>query len=402
MIWERIQELARFHSQAHNIPIETIHKSDSSQPLSPFEGIQILLIDKKDERVEINELQLRLAYPNDETALKAVTRTLEDHLPVLARQYHQKQRDQLKMLVLHGVDERKESLKQSIQQGEYTLDDLNRQVFDTARKRDLDKHLLTQLEKPSLPLGRKIISEYANMKKLVPGLYRSIRFEDHHVWAKTHQVDIWHDDEKYEIGVLLIELDLSRGQVRISNLTNPVNNYPHPHVNENGEICLGNVSAGLTRLLGEFEIYGALELLHKFIHEYNEEDPYQKIQYWNDPDYCDESNEYERCRESGSYGQTCLQCGDGGCPYFEGALEECQENMDLTKCVMCGDRCEPGDELLQECHDENPLGCMTCSFSTCPFYRKEDACRQVNAESCTTCNIENCRYRGVANETASA
>ena len=304
------------------------------------------------------------------------------------------------MLVLHGVDERKESLKQSIQQAEYTLDDLNRQMFETARKRNLDQQMLTQLEKPIIPLQKKILDEYANIRKLAPGLYQSIQFKDRYVYAKTHQVDIWYYDEKYEIGVLLIELDLSRGQVIMRNLTNPVNNYPHPHVSDNGEICLGNVSAGLTRLLGEFEIYGALELLHKFIHEYNEDDAYQKIQFWKDPDYCEEDNEYERCREGGSYGRTCLDCGDESCPYFEGALEECQENMDLARCVTCSDRCEPGDELLQQCHDENPLGCMTCSFSTCPFYRKEESCHEVNAESCASCNIEHCKFHGVANETA--
>ena len=399
MIWEKIQELVRFHSQAHNIPIETLHLSDTDQPTNPFEGIQILLADK-DAKVGSEDFRLIISYPHAENGLEEVSKALEKEIPVLAKQYHQKRRDQLKMLVLSGVVERKDSLKQSIQQAGYTLDDLNRQIFDTARKRDLDKHLLVQLEKPSLPLGKNIISEYANLKKLIPGLYCSIRFEDHRLWAKTHQVDIWWGDEKYEIGVLMIELELSRGQVIMRNLTNPVNNYPHPHVNDNGEICLGNVSAGLTKLLGEFEIYGALELLHKFIHEYNEDDPYQKIQFWKDPDYCDESNEYERCREGGSYGQTCLQCSDEGCPYFDGALEECQENMDLGKCVMCSDRCEAGDELLQECHDENPLGCMTCSFSTCPFYRKEESCHEVNAESCASCNLENCRYRGVVNETA--
>jgi len=211
LIWEKVQELVRFHSQAHHIPIETLHLSDPDQPVNPYEGLQIVFVDKS-EQVKTEEFRITLPYPHAEKDLKNVTKVLEEEIPVLARQYHQKQRDQLKELVLSGVVERKESLKQSIQQAEYTLDDLNRQVFDTARKRDLDKHLLSQLEKPSMPLGRKIIGEYANMKKLVPGLYQSIRFDDKHVWAKTHQVDIWYDDEKYEIGILMIELDLSHGR----------------------------------------------------------------------------------------------------------------------------------------------------------------------------------------------
>jgi len=199
----------------------------------------------------------------------------------------------------------------------------------------------------------------------------------------------------------MIELDLSHGQMRISNLTNQVNGYAHPHISDGGEVCLGNISSGLTKLLGEFEIYAALELLHKFIHEYNVEDAYQKIQYWNDPDYCEnESDEYERCREGGSYGRTCINCGDNQCPYYQGALEECQEDADLNKCVTCQDRCQAGEDLLRECHAENPLGCMTCSFSMCPFYRKEEFCHEVNSESCPSCNVEHCRYAGVAHETA--
>lgn len=189
MIWEKIQELVRFHSQAHNIPIETIHKSDSSQPLSPFEGIQILFVDK-DEKVGSDEFRVTLPYPHAKNELEGVFKALEEEIPVLAKQYHQKQRDQLKMLVLSGVAERKESLRQAIKEDEFSLDDLNRQMFETARKRNLDQQMLSQLEKPSMPLGRKIIGEYTNMKKLVPGLYESIRFDDRHVWAKTHQVDI--------------------------------------------------------------------------------------------------------------------------------------------------------------------------------------------------------------------
>ncbi len=203
MIWEKIQELVRFHSQAHNIPIEVQHLPDSNQTANQFEGIQILFVDK-DVKVSTDQFRIIQSYPNAEKGLESISKTFEGVIPALSKQYHQKQRDQLKELVLSGVAERKESLRQAIKEDEYSLDTLNRQMFETARKRNLDQQMLTQLEKPSLPLGRKIIGEYSSMKKLVPGLYQSIRFDDKHVWAKTHQVDIWHDDEKYEIGLLMI------------------------------------------------------------------------------------------------------------------------------------------------------------------------------------------------------
>jgi hypothetical protein len=399
LTWEKIRELARFHSQAHNIPVETLHLSDPDQAIGPYEGIQIVFVDNG-EMPKAEELQLFLLYPHAKKDLESTSKVLEDQLPGLARQYHKKQRDQLKKLVLSGVDERKDSLRQAIQQAGYTLEDLNRRMFETARSRNLDQQMLTQLEKPIVPLRKKILDEYANIRKLVPGLYQSIQFRDRYIYAKTHRVDIEHYYDNYEIGVLLIELDLSRGQVMISNQTNTVNGYHHPHVDDGGGVCLGNISSGLTRLLGEFEIYAALELLHRFVHQYNPEDAYQKIQYWNDSDYCEDDNEYERCREGGSYGRTCVNCGDNYCPYYEGALEECQEDADLNKCVTYSDRCQTGEDLLRDCHNENPLGCMTCSFSMCPFYRKEEFCHEVNSESCQTCNVEYCRYAGVAHETA--
>ncbi|RKX17704.1 MAG: hypothetical protein DRP26_06490, partial [Candidatus Zixiibacteriota bacterium] len=270
MIWEQVTAQIGFHAQKLNVPIEPIQLTDDSRPASDYDGLQVLFKVNTDEPVILNESSLQVGYPLIEDNLKSITKTLEDHLPALANSYHQRQRDQLKKLVLSGVEQRKTSLTTSIQEAEYTLDGLNRQIFELSRNRNLDKHILTLLEKPIIPLNKKILDEYAQVKKLVPGLYQSIKFDDRHIRAKTHQVNINVDGEEFNIGILLIELDLSRGQAKIYNLTNTVNGYPHPHVNDNSEICLGNVSAGLTRLLGEFEIYGALELLHKFIHEYNE------------------------------------------------------------------------------------------------------------------------------------
>ncbi len=402
MIWEKIQELVKFHSQSLNVPIETVHLSDTNQSIDKFEGIQVLFTESAKEPTISSNSDLLIGFPLEKDNLPAISKALENHLPALARQYHKKQRDQLKKLVLTGVAERKELFRQSIKQAEQTLNDLDRQYFEATRQKDTDKHLLTQLEKPIIPLRKKIVKEYGSLKKLVPGMYRSIRFDNSYIFAATHQINIWYNDEEYEIGELLIELDLSKGQLRIRNLTDTVNGYHHPHVNCEGEVCLGNISSGISQLLGEFEIYGVLELLHKFIREYNEDDPHQKIQFWKDPDFCEDDNAYERCREGGSYGRTCLDCGDNDCPFFDGALEECQEYADFEKCIACSEICVRGEELLEQCHNENPLGCMTCSFGNCMFYRGAESCHKANAQSCSSCNIEHCKYKGVADESVAA
>jgi hypothetical protein len=397
--WEKIERIIQSQTQKLNVPVQTYQHLSDSQP-TQFPGIRIIFDSNSQKQVILGESFLVIGLPVTRETLKPITQIIQDNLPKLARNYHQRQKDQLKRLVLSGIEERRSSLKDTIQQADYTLESLNREMFELARKRELDRTILAHLEKPTVPPPKKISSEYSSLKKLVPSLYQQIEFEDNTVRAKTYPVTISYESDDYDIGTLVIELNLSRGQAKIINLTNAANGYPHPHVNESGEICLGNISTGLARMLGEFEIYGALELLHKFVHTYNEPDAYQKIQYWDDPDYCEEDDEYERCRNGGSYGRACLDCGDSECPYYDNALEECSEEPDFTKCVACGERCKPGNELLSDCQNENQLGCMTCTFASCPHFRDAESCRGANPDSCKTCNIDYCQYKEVTIEAA--
>lgn len=399
MPWDKIERLIQSQAQKLNIPIRIFQQAHDSQ-LSNHHGIQITFDPDSIEPDILDESSLVIGLHVTKETVKPISQIMEDNLPKLARSYHQRQKDQLKRLVLSGIQERSASLKDTIQQAEYTLESLNREMFELSRKRELDRSILAHLEKPAIPPARKISSEYSSLRKLVPSLYQQLEFEDYSVRAKTYPVTISYESDDFNIGTLVIELNLSRGQAKITNLTNISNGYPHPHVNESGEICLGNISTGLARLLGEFEIYGALELLHKFVHTYNEPDAYQKIQYWDDPDYCEEDDEYERCRNSGSYGRACLDCGDSECPYYDNALEECSEEPDFTKCIACGERCSAGRELLSDCHNENPMGCMTCTFSTCHHFRDAESCHSANPDSCKTCQIDYCQYKGVSNEAA--
>jgi hypothetical protein len=400
LLWDKLLQYIQSQAQKLNIPVELIPDPASANRFNNSQCIRIIIDESIKELSRIEESTLILGLPLNRDNLNPNIHIVRDSLPQLARAYHQRQKDQLKKLVLSSMESRRTGLKDSIQQAQYTLESLNREMFEAARKTQLDKRLLALLEKPAVPCKRKIASEYAVFKTLVPGLFQFIELDEGRVRARTHLVKIEFESEVFDIGTLDIELDLSRGNAKISNLTNSPNDYPHPHVNDSGEICLGNISSGLSRLLGEFEIYGALELLHKFVHTYNEPDAYQKIQYWNDPDYCEDDDQYERCRESGSYGKTCLDCGDSECPYYENSVEECAEEPDFPKCVTCGERCRAGNDLLLDCHNENPLGCMTCTFSGCTYFRDAESCRNSNPASCQTCKIDYCQYQGVSHEAA--
>jgi hypothetical protein len=399
LLWDEISQYAISQAQKLHVPIKAFPHPDNAARSNQSQGPRIIIDSASPESTRINDYSLTIGLPISQANMQTIRQLIDDHLPIVAKKYHQNQKDQFKQLVLSGIEKRKSSLKNSIQQAGYSMDNLGRELFELSRKTELDRIILSKLEKPTTPIGKKLQSEYNRLKTLVPSLYTLIEFESNTIRTITHPVTIQFEGNDYEIGILTVEIDLSSGSIRITNLTNRANGYPHPHVNESGEVCLGNISSGLGRLFGEFEIYGALELLHKFVHTYNESDAYQKIQYWDDPDWCEDDDGYERCREGGSYGRGCLDCGDAECPYYEGALEECAEEPDFPKCVNCTERCHAGNNLLSDCHSENPLCCMTCTFSTCSYYRDSNSCHKANSKSCSNCNIDYCHFREVINET---
>ena len=45
---------------------------------------------------------------------------------------------------------------------------------------------------------------------------------------------------------------------------------------QDGKPCLGNIGNGVIRMLAEFELFGALQIIHKFLHSYNPHSPYQQ------------------------------------------------------------------------------------------------------------------------------
>jgi hypothetical protein len=49
-------------------------------------------------------------------------------------------------------------------------------------------------------------------------------------------------------------------------------------------ICWGNIGHLVSRLAGELDLHGLLQLVHQFLHSYNSSDPFQKIEKW-DPNW---------------------------------------------------------------------------------------------------------------------
>jgi integrase len=124
---DKIEQLIQSQAQKLNIPIQTFQQSNNYLE-SNYPGISIIFNPDSPEPVISNETSLVIGLPVTKETLAPVTQIIQDNLPKLAHTYHQKHKDQLKKLVLSGIDERKNSLKDSVKQAEYTLENLNREV----------------------------------------------------------------------------------------------------------------------------------------------------------------------------------------------------------------------------------------------------------------------------------
>jgi hypothetical protein len=61
-----------------------------------------------------------------------------------------------------------------------------------------------------------------------------------------------------------------------------VSSFYHPHVNDSGEVCWGNVSVRASELLANAEIKEALNLLSVLLTTYNPDNPYRTLAQFND------------------------------------------------------------------------------------------------------------------------
>jgi len=106
------------------------------------------------------------------------------------------------------------------------------------------------------------------------------------------QVDNTYGNKRYDIGELVIVLDLFKEKVedgiKCYNLTRTVNDHAHPHINNNGDFCLGNISDVCDEFYRNGEIVLLILVLMDFLRVYNNANPYKRVWLW--PQYDDPEN----------------------------------------------------------------------------------------------------------------
>ena len=283
---------------------------------------------------------------NDE--LEAIVNASLQVLIPKAKEFAEKsQLKQFKNAVSSAIESRVREYKDRIKENEEESQNLEQQLLNLHRQIDTDTQAFNALDGTKGQWKKKAVKEFEYLHRLTDSLYKSIRVDGEKLIATTSDVSINYDGSSFDIGEFEVKINLPTGDLDIQNLTHAIDSYQHPHISD-GKPCLGNIGSGVIRMLAEFELFGALQIIHKFLHSYNSDSPYLKIEHW-DPDYVDDNQRnYESCRDDNSR-YACVECGgeDGNCPFYDEAYESCLENSSLDECTNCEYQCHSGRQRIQ-------------------------------------------------------
>ena len=313
-------------------------------------------------------------------------------MPVLKKNVdnydYKAERERYVSIKLSALMAKETELARNISSNEREVQECMDSIVRLTRAVSTDRMMLDDLRarterKKSEDAGR----EYLSILKLMPQPYKEITFDDQELKAYTHCIVIDYDDTEYEIGEFVVTISFSSGRLTIKNVSKAVDGYDHPHIS-NGSVCLGNISTGIGKMLGEFEFVGALTVLHEYLKSYNDSDAYKKIEHWGEGGYHD----YESCIND-SAPSDCLDCSDYDCPYHDDRFYRCYEGASTSDCVQCSmDNCSYRDDAIDNCHsDHTARECHDCQ-NVCGFQGDEEACYEDTDDGaeCIGCSVTEC------------
>jgi hypothetical protein len=111
----------------------------------------------------------------------------------------------------------------------------------------------------------------------LPGV-REARVQDGRISITTDPIWVEYEGRRYRMGRFRLDLHFN-GDVRITNLTDRVGPYDHPHVHQ-GRPSLGNIREAIAKLLGEFQFVAATEVLMDFLATVNPAEWRRPVMCW--------------------------------------------------------------------------------------------------------------------------
>jgi len=330
---------------------------------------------------------------------------IEHAIPLLDFDLRDMLRDRTKQIqeetkaCLHGYLQRRLAAKQSeLSNAQYEAN----QAYETLVR--TERHIveltaeIEQLQKSRhKPLTGLAEQQGRAIQGLIgSGLYGKVQLKtDGGIVATTNEIVIRHDGYEFPMGRYSVEIS-PNGQLLIRCLNPPQGrkaDYPHPHVDTNGNPCLGNIHGDIGRMIGKFRIAEALQVLHNFLCTYNPSSPYEKISHFDPAGlYVDEDED------------TCENCDDRCSPY---CIFECSQNEGWYGCSDCCDyrtdycytECSYNEnyEYVHPCDGCDAEGTRHC-YLECPYnegWDLKNPCDDCEKEECN----EECEYHRKARET---
>ncbi|MBK6912122.1 MAG: hypothetical protein IPH10_14535 [bacterium] len=320
MIEQQIRTLCDFHAQKWHTPVTLITNANEVAEWHEV-GVAVYVNADKDsqfckdlfgdplvmESVLIGKVSPNWLVLYGAPRVDVTSNVLDQHLPRMCRAFRSAQRMALIETMQTVAVERKQELARSLRDDKYELERLCMQVMTLSRKIEGDNEVLRLFSRAPGLIKAKATRTFVEMMKLVPSCYESIKLDESSIIATTYSIVLEHDGSRYDFEPYVVEVKLDTGKVLITGGTE-MNGYIHPHVTDDpSNICWGNIGHLVSRLAGELDLHGLLQLVHQFLHSYNSSDPFQKIEKW-DTEYVEDSDDEPYCSWCDDYGHEIDNC----------------------------------------------------------------------------------------------
>ena len=253
----------------------------------------------------------------------------------------------------------------------------------------------------------------------------TIDTDDREVVITTDSIYVVNSNKRHYIGEFKIYINPVSTRVRFENLNNCRRSYwgprcHHPHVDQSGSACWGNVSHAIVEYIKQNEYQALASLLIGFLESVNTQDPAGKnITSWDVVNLAGKviQTGYDyRNPPADTTVYTCYECGDSysrdNLAMTKGDMHICRHCADkYFTCPVCGDihdkddaeHCDRCNALIcEDCADDHDI-CPSCieaervmesleeGQSICPFCNEvvnDDellTCETCGEQGCSTC-----------------
>ncbi|MBI2633206.1 MAG: hypothetical protein HYW78_02325 [Parcubacteria group bacterium] len=175
------------------------------------------------------------------------------------------------------------------QQRHTQLNEEIKEIFE--RVQDLQQQLITAIrlknnKEALLGVADDIHSEEQSLLEfdnlLANSDIENIEIDTAVIKVYTAPIIIAYNGDKYDIGKFEIKLHTNGadGCVKMFNRTRRANGAHHPHINDEGKPCLGNISEVLPHLIAERNYGPAIALCIQYLKSYEDGEGYEVIEEW--------------------------------------------------------------------------------------------------------------------------